>query len=72
MNIASFARSTLSPVERLIAALIDPHRRERAAIGTLVAYAAVWTLYGVLSNGSRDVHFDMGELVAWTREPALG
>jgi 4-amino-4-deoxy-L-arabinose transferase-like glycosyltransferase len=72
MNIASFARSTLSPIERLIAALMDPHRRERAAFGTLVAYVAVWTLYGVLSNGSRDVHFDMGELITWTREPALG
>src|SRR5262249_30978387 len=35
-------------------------------------YAALWTLYGVLAKGSQDLHFDMGELVAWSRELAFG
>ncbi len=34
----------------------------------LLAYAAVWALYGVLAKGSQDIHFDMGEVVAWSRD----
>jgi hypothetical protein len=53
-------------------ALVDPRRRERAAAALLVGYAVIWTLYGVIAKGSQDIHFDMGEVVAWSREPALG
>ena len=38
----------------------------------LVAYVAIWTVYGVLAKGSQDVHADMAEVVAWSRELALG
>ncbi len=38
----------------------------------LLCYAAIWTLYGTLATGSQDIHFDMSELVAWSRQPALG
>ena len=38
----------------------------------LLAYTAVWTLYGVLAKASQDLHFDMVEVVAWSRELALG
>ena len=61
-----------APAERLLAALADPARRERNVVVVLVAYVAVWTLYGVLAKGSQDVHFDMTEMVVWSRELALG
>ncbi len=38
----------------------------------LGGYAAVWTLYGIIAKGSQDIHFDMGEMVAWSREIGLG
>jgi 4-amino-4-deoxy-L-arabinose transferase-like glycosyltransferase len=62
----------LAPVERLLDALTDPARRERAAAWLLIGYGAVWSLYGVLAKGSQDIHFDMGEMVAWSREAGIG
>jgi len=59
-------------LDRLIAALTDPARRERAVVVVLAAYAGLWTLYGVVAKGSQDVHFDMGEMVAWSREVTWG
>ena len=62
----------LAPAERLLAALADPARRERTALGVIAAYVAVWTLYGVFAKASQDIHFDMAELFAWAHTPALG
>src|SRR6266567_5923919 len=71
-TIADLAGAVLGPLDRLAAALVDPSRRERTAVRLLIGYVAVWTLYGVLAKGSQNVHFDMGEAVAWSREPAFG
>jgi len=65
-------RHLLRPAERLLDALTDPARREYAAARLLIAYCAVWSLYGVLAKGSQDIHFDMGEMVAWSREAGIG
>lgn len=62
----------LSPVERLLAVLTDPARRERAVIALLAIYVALWTLYGTFAKASQDIHFDMAELFAWSRELAFG
>ena len=62
----------LAPVERLVAALVDPARRERTAVVVLLVYAAVWSLYGAVAKSSQDLHFDMGEAVSWSRELAWG
>jgi 4-amino-4-deoxy-L-arabinose transferase-like glycosyltransferase len=72
VTIADLGGAMLGPIDRLAAALVDPDRRERTAVQLLIAYVAVWTLYGVLAKGSQDVHFDLGEAVAWSREPAFG
>jgi hypothetical protein len=61
-----------APAERLLAALSDSVRRERTAVIALVAYVAVWTLYGVLAKAGQDLHFDMTEMLVWSRELALG
>jgi hypothetical protein len=62
----------MAPFWRLAAVLTAPHRRDRVVALLLIGYAAVWTLYGVLAKGSQDLHFDMGEAVAWSREVSLG
>ena len=62
----------LRPIERLLDALIDPVRRERTVVWTLAGYCAVWWIYGVLAKGSQDIHFDMGEMVVWSREAGIG
>jgi hypothetical protein len=72
MTLAAFRLRALSLFERLVDALVDPARRERVMATLLVGYALVWSLYGVLAKGSQDVHVDMGEMLAWSREPALG
>jgi 4-amino-4-deoxy-L-arabinose transferase-like glycosyltransferase len=59
-------------LERLFDALTDPMRRERTVLLVLAGYAAVWTLYGAIAKSSQDIHFDMGEMVAWSREVTLG
>ncbi len=56
----------------LVEGLCDPHRRRRVALGLICAYAAAWTLYGVIAKSSQDVNADMAEMVIWSREPALG
>ncbi len=62
----------LRPIERLLDALTDPARRERTVVWTLIGYCVVWWIYGVLAKGSQDIHFDMGEMVAWWREAGIG
>lgn len=70
--VAPARNRALAPLERLLDALVDPRRRERTVLLVLAVYVGVWTLYGALAKGSQDIHFDMGEIVAWSREPALG
>lgn len=66
------ARSWLAPIVGLADALTDPRRADRTAAAVIGGYVLVWTLYAVVAKSSQDVHFDMGEAVAWSRELALG
>jgi len=66
------AERLISPFGSLVDALLDPARRERTMAALLVGYALVWSLYGALAKGSQDIHFDMGEMFAWSQEPSLG
>jgi hypothetical protein len=70
--LAGAARRALRPAERVTAALADPARQNRTVLGLLVAYVILWTLYGLLAKASQDLHFDMVELVGWSRELSLG
>src|SRR5438128_3899461 len=65
-------RRGLRVVERLLDALTDPARRERTAAMLLLAYVALWTLYGVLAKASQDIHVDMSEQFVLSRELAWG
>jgi 4-amino-4-deoxy-L-arabinose transferase-like glycosyltransferase len=58
--------------ERLFDALVDPARRERTMAVVLACYFIVWSLYATIAKSSQDIHTDMGEFVAWSREVGLG
>ena len=69
------ARSTdpvFQKLQHLYEALIDPARRERAAVGALLIYVLLWTAYAVLAKSSQDLHPDMAELIAWSRQLEFG
>ncbi|MBI3703506.1 MAG: glycosyltransferase family 39 protein [Rhizobiales bacterium] len=57
---------------RLRAVLTDPAGGERNAILALAAYALLWTLYGTIAKGSQGLHYDMTEVIAWSRDLAWG
>ncbi len=59
-------------LNRLLAALSDPKRSARTVAIALAVYCVLWTAYAVISKTSQDIHFDMGEMVSWSRELALG
>src|SRR6476620_4696017 len=60
------------PIGCLFEALVDPIRRERAIIATLAGYLLLWTLYAIIAKSSQDIHVDMAEIVAWSRDLAFG
>jgi len=62
----------IKPFDRLRRALCDRRQREWTVAVALTAYAGVWTLFDLLSRRSEDIHFDMAEMAAWSRDLALG
>jgi 4-amino-4-deoxy-L-arabinose transferase-like glycosyltransferase len=58
--------------ERIYAALVDDARSERTMALLLACYAVAWSLYASIAKSSQDIHPDMGEMVAWSREVGLG
>src|SRR5229473_1582199 len=72
MRIPTLLEGIDAALGRLLDALSDPKRRGRTVVIVLAAYCAVWTVYAVLAKASQDVHFDMGEMVAWSREVTFG
>ena len=68
----SSGRSPPQAAGRLLDALNDPARCERNVAFFLLAYVALWTLYGAIAKGSQDIHFDMSEQFVLARELALG
>jgi len=59
-------------LDSLLDRCVDPSRRERTVLALLAGYAAIWSLYGAVAKSSQDIHFDMGEMVAWSREVTFG
>jgi hypothetical protein len=67
--LVSWARNRIA---HLFDALVDPARRERTVVVVLACYFVVWSLYAIIAKSSQDIHTDMGEFVAWSREVGLG
>lgn len=72
MTTAELVRTAHDRFERLVGALVDPKRGERTMLLLLIGYAAVWTLYASIARSSQDLHPDMTELIAWSRDLSLG
>jgi 4-amino-4-deoxy-L-arabinose transferase-like glycosyltransferase len=72
MTTAEFVHSARNRFERLFDALMDPARSERTMVFALIGYLAAWFLYAVIAKSSQDIHVDMGEMVAWSRQVGLG
>ena len=72
MRLFDPARAAYRAIGRLHDALADPAMRERTAFAALAVYVALWTLYGVIAKASQDLHFDMVEEIAWSRDLAFG
>jgi 4-amino-4-deoxy-L-arabinose transferase-like glycosyltransferase len=53
-------------------ALINPARRERTVLISLGVYVVLWTIYGSIAKGSQGLHYDMTEVIAWSRDLSLG
>ena len=72
MTSAEFVRLARDRFERVFDALVDEARCERAMPLLLTGYAAAWTLYASIAKSGENIHPDMGEMVAWSREVGLG
>src|SRR5258707_1109736 len=72
MKVSVSLKAIDAALGRLLDALSDPKRRGRTVVVVLAGYWAVWTLYAVVAKASQDFHFDMGEMVAWSREITFG
>jgi 4-amino-4-deoxy-L-arabinose transferase-like glycosyltransferase len=57
---------------RLRAALTDPARADRTVLVLLALYWLVWTAYATMAKAPQGLHPDMTEIVAWSRDLALG
>jgi dolichyl-phosphate-mannose-protein mannosyltransferase len=57
---------------RLVDALADARRGPRTAAALLGLYALLWWGYAVVAKSTQSIHFDMGEVFAWSTELAYG
>jgi 4-amino-4-deoxy-L-arabinose transferase-like glycosyltransferase len=71
MTAAASATRTRNPFKRLFDALTDPNRCERTMLWLLAGYAAAWSIYGAIAKSSQDLHFDIGEMFAWSHQVGL-
>jgi 4-amino-4-deoxy-L-arabinose transferase-like glycosyltransferase len=62
----------MTAANRLRDALVDPVRANRALLMTLAVYVLVWTVYGTIAKGTQGFHFDMVEVIAWSRDLSHG
>ncbi len=72
MEVTKSAGAVSRLLDRLMNSLTDLAQRDRSVLTVLGGYLLVWTLYGVISKNSQDLHPDMTELIAWSRDLALG
>jgi 4-amino-4-deoxy-L-arabinose transferase-like glycosyltransferase len=64
--------NVLAPFARLVNALADARRDPRAAAGLLAIYALLWWAYALVAKSTQSIHFDSGEVFAWSTELAYG
>jgi 4-amino-4-deoxy-L-arabinose transferase-like glycosyltransferase len=68
MTVAATTSRPRNPFERLFDTLADPAKCERTMLWLLAGYTAAWSLYGAIAKSSQDLHFDIGEMYAWSHQ----
>jgi 4-amino-4-deoxy-L-arabinose transferase-like glycosyltransferase len=64
--------SALAWFARLVDALADERRGHRTAAALLALYALLWWGYALVAKSTQSIHFDMGEVFAWSTELSYG
>lgn len=64
--------SALAWFARLVDALADERRGPRTAAALLAVYALLWWAYALIAKSTQSIHFDMGEVFAWSTELSYG
>ena len=64
--------STLALFARIVDAIADERRGRCTAAGLLALYALLWWAYALVAKSTQSIHFDMGEVFAWSTELAYG
>ena len=64
--------SPMNAATRLRAALVAPASSERTMLWALGVYLAAWTIYGAIAKSSQGLHYDMTEVIAWSRDLSWG
>ena len=72
MRLPHFLALPMTAAGRWRDALVDPARARGAMLVTLTAYVLVWTVYGCIAKGTQGFHFDMVEVIAWSRDMSHG
>jgi Dolichyl-phosphate-mannose-protein mannosyltransferase len=72
VELATVTSAVDRTLDRLIDGLTDTVERDRTVLAVLGGYLLVWTLYGIIAKSNQDLHPDMTELTAWSRNLALG
>jgi hypothetical protein len=62
----------LTAAARYREVLTDPARADRAVLASLVAYAVLWATYATIAKSSQGLHYDMAEVIAWSRDLQFG
>src|SRR5262245_23416090 len=70
--LTSFTAVVRKPFDQLSTALTDPSRGNRAMLLLLAFYVVTWTFYCSIAKSSQDLHPDMVELIAWSRDLSFG
>jgi 4-amino-4-deoxy-L-arabinose transferase-like glycosyltransferase len=72
LTLPNFPVLPMTATGRVRDAFADPKRANGALLLTLAAYVLVWTAYGTIAKGTQGLHFDMLEVIAWSRDLSLG
>src|SRR5665647_2892114 len=64
--------SPIAAAGRYRAVLTDPASAGRAVLLSLVLYTILWAVYATIAKGSQGLHYDMAEVIAWSRDLQLG
>ncbi len=64
--------AAMNGTDRLRAAVLDPAFANRTVLLSLVLYTILWAVYATVAKGSQGLHYDMTEVIAWSRDLQFG